>query len=64
MTEAMDQLRENANAPKRASGDVGEVEQHALTEQIAADKYLHSKQAASLPGLGIKLVKLSPDGAI
>ena len=63
MTEEIDStIRENAAGPKRASGDAGSVEQHALAEQIAADKYLASKQASRSKGLGIKLAKLSPGG--
>ncbi len=42
-------IRESAKAPAKASGDAGSVEQHKLTEQIAADKYLASKAAASQP---------------
>ncbi len=38
-------IRESAKAPAKASGDAGSVEQHKLTEQIAADKYLASKAA-------------------
>ena len=55
-------IRENAAGPKRASGDAGSVEQHALADQIAADKYLASKQASRSKGLGIKLAKISPGG--
>ena len=63
MAEELDStIRENAAGPKRASGDAGSVEQHALAEQIAADKYLASKQASRSKGLGIKLAKLSPGG--
>ena len=63
MAEELDStIRENAAGPKRASGDAGSVEQHALADQIAADKYLASKQASRLKGLGIKLAKLSPGG--
>lgn len=56
------QLRENASGPKRASGDSGSIEQHALADQIAADRYLASKQAARSKGLGIRLAKLVPPG--
>ena len=56
------QLRENAAGPKRASGDSGSIEQHALADQIAADRYLASKQAARSKGLGIRLAKLVPPG--
>ena len=55
-------IRENAAAPRRASGDSGSVEQHALSDQIAADRYLASKQAARSKGLGIRIAKLSPPG--
>jgi len=55
-------IRENAAGPKRASGDAGSVEQHALADQIAVDKYLASKQASRSKGLGIKLAKISPGG--
>ncbi|HOI55429.1 MAG TPA: hypothetical protein PLP01_09295 [Phycisphaerae bacterium] len=56
-------IRDNAAGPKKATGDSGSIEQHSLTDQIAADKHLASKQAASGKGLGVKLVKLSPPGA-
>ena len=63
MAEELDStIRENAAGPKRASGDAGSVEQHALADQITADKYLASKQASRSKGLGIKLAKLSPGG--
>ena len=55
-------IRENAAAPRRASGDSGSVEQHALSDQIAADRYLASKQAVRSKGLGIRIAKLSPPG--
>ncbi len=55
-------IQENASGPKRASGDGVLVEQHSLTDQIAADKYLQSKQAAATKGLGIKILKISPGG--
>ena len=57
-----DNIRENAAGPKRAKGDSSEMEQHSLPDQIAADKYLASKQASRKKGLGITLKKLSPPG--
>jgi hypothetical protein len=57
-------IQENAAGPKSASGDAGSVEQHSLTDQIAADKYLQSKQAMGSKGLGIKLLKISPGGTV
>lgn len=57
-----DSIRQNAQGPAKASGDSGSMEQHSLPDQIAADRYLASKQATK-KGLGIKLVKLSPPAA-
>lgn len=57
-------LTENAQGPKRVQGDEGSVEQHALTEQIAADKYLASKDAVQRPRRGLRLTKLVPPGTI
>ena len=57
-------IRQNSEGPAKASGDGVSVEQHPLTDQIAADKYLASKTATQNKGLGIKFTKLSPPGAI
>ena len=57
------QIRDNAAGPKKATGDSGSVEQHPLTEQIAADRYLASKKAARSRGLGIRMSKLVPPGS-
>lgn len=56
-------IKENAKGPKRASGDSGEMEQHDLKDQIEADRYLNSKEAAKSKGLGIRMSKLVPPGA-
>ena len=55
-------IKDNASGPKRATGDSGSVEQHALKDQIDADRYLESKKATRKKGLGVKLVKLTPSG--
>lgn len=57
-------IRDNASGPKSASGDAGSVEQHSLPDQIAADKHLSSKQAMRSKCMGIKLLKISPGGAV
>jgi len=57
-------IESNATGPKKVTGDSGSVEQHPITDQIAAEKHLASKQAARSKGLGIKLIKISPDGTI
>lgn len=54
-------ITENATGPKRAQGDSGSMEQHPLPDQIAADRYLKSKRA-SAQGLGVRFVKLIPQG--
>jgi len=56
-------IRDNAAGPKRATGDSGSVEQHPLTEQIAADRYLASKKATQSKRLGIRISKLVPSGS-
>ena len=64
MAENLDtQIRDNAAGPKKATGDSGSVEQHPLNDQIAADRYLASKQAARSRGLGIRMSKLVPPGS-
>jgi len=54
----------SAQGPRKASSDGLSVEQHGLLDQIEADKYLESKRASRKAGLGIKLVKLKPSGAV
>lgn len=63
-TQIEQSIQENAAGPRKATGDAGSVEQHALTDQIAADKHLASKQAMRTKGLGVKLVMLSPSGTV
>ena len=57
-------IRDNAAGPAKAAGDSGSVEQHSLKDQIEADRYLASKDAARKPGLGIKFVKIVPPGSV
>lgn len=58
-----DQIRENASGPAKASGDAGSVEQHKLSEQIAADKHLASKQAVTTKSRGLRFNKFVPPTA-
>ncbi len=58
-----DTIRDNAQGPAKATGDSGSMEQHKLTDQIEADRYLASKQAAKSKSRGIQLNKLVPPGA-
>ncbi|MGE3803910.1 MAG: hypothetical protein AB7K24_04455 [Gemmataceae bacterium] len=57
-----DNIRENAEGPAKASGDAGSVEQHPLTEQIEADRYLQSKEATKKKTRGLRFNKLVPPG--
>ena len=56
-------IRDNASGPARAQGDSGSVQQHPLPDQIAADRYLASKQAAAAPAKALRLTRLIPPGA-
>ncbi|MGE3807694.1 MAG: hypothetical protein AB7K24_23780 [Gemmataceae bacterium] len=58
-----DTIRENAEGPSKASGDAGSVEQHKLSEQIEADKYLASKEATKKKTRGLRFSKITPPGA-
>ncbi len=57
-------IRDNATGPKRARGDAGEMEQHPLTDQIDADKYLAEKNAGRNPAKGFTRVKIVPPGTV
>ena len=62
MTESMENtILQNAAGPRKASADGVVVEQHSLKDQIAADKYLASKEATR-KGLGAIFKKLVPPG--
>lgn len=56
-------IRQNAEGPAKAAGDAGSVEQHKLSEQIEADRYLASKEAAKSKRRGLRCNKLVPPGA-
>ena len=58
-----DTILENAQGPAKAAGDAGSMEQHKLTEQIEADRYLASKAAAKSKSRGLRFNKLVPPGA-
>ena len=58
-----DSIRQNAQGPARVQGDAGSVEQHSLADQIAADKYLASKEAAKLPSRGLRFNRFIPPGS-
>lgn len=55
-------IRDNAQGPAKASGDSGSMEQHKLSDQIEADRYLASKEAAKSKRRGLVFNKLVPPG--
>jgi len=57
-----DKIRENAEGPAKAAGDAGSIEQHKLTDQIEADKYLAAKEAAKSKSRGLRFNKVVPPG--
>ena len=62
--EISETIVKNAAGPKSAEVDGQRVEQHTLTEQIAADKYLASKDAVKRRGSGLKFSKMTHSGAV
>jgi hypothetical protein len=58
-----DAIEKNARSPRSAKGDVGEVRQHSLKDQIEADRYLASRRARRHPVRALRITKISPPGA-
>ena len=46
--EVKEAIEKNAQGPKSANGNVGQMEQHSLVDQIEADRYLASREARTL----------------
>lgn len=55
-------LAEAAQEPAEVTVDGQTVKQHKLADQIEADRYLASKDAAR-KGLGMRMTKVVPPGA-
>ena len=58
-----DAIKQNAEGPAKVAGDAGSVEQHKPSEQVAADRYLASKEAAKSKRRGLRFNKFVPPGA-
>lgn len=56
-------IQQNAQGPAKVSGDAGSVEQHAIAEQIEADRYLAAKEAVESKKRGLRFSKFVPPGA-
>lgn len=59
-----DVISENAKGPKRVKGDAGEMEQHSLTDQIAAAKHVASCNAGRNPAAALMRVKIVSPGSV
>ncbi|MGQ9918685.1 MAG: hypothetical protein ACUVS7_14835 [Bryobacteraceae bacterium] len=57
-----DTIRQNAQGPAKVASDAGSVQQHPLSEQIEADRYLASKKAAGKAKRGLRFNKFVPPG--
>jgi len=57
-------IRQNAQGPESAEVDGVKVKQHPLPDQIAADKYLASKQAGRNPAKALMRMKIVPSGTV
>ena len=66
MAEDLDNaIKQNAEGPASAGADGVQVKQHALRDQIEADKYLSGKDAVSKnPAKAFTRVKIVPPGAV
>lgn len=58
-----DAIKRNASGPKSAEVDGQKVEQHSLTDQIAADEYLAKKKVMRGRGTGLKITPMHHSGA-
>jgi len=59
-----DAIKQNAEGPESAEVDGVKVKQHALRDQIEADKYLASKAAVQNPAKALTRVKIVPPGTV
>lgn len=56
-------IRESAQSAKRAKGDNGELEQHALSELVEADRYLRNREAAKAGPRALRFSRVVPPGS-
>lgn len=58
-----DAIEQNALGPKKVKLENEEVEQHSISDQIAADNHAAAKTSASKPHFGLRFAKQIPPGA-
>jgi len=65
MADLSESIKQNAAGPAKAAGDRGSMEQHPISQQIAADRYTRANSAASAsPLAGIRRFKIRRGGAV
>ena len=57
-------IKRSAEGPESAEVDGVRVKQHALRDQIEADKYLANKAAGRNPAKALTRVKIVPPGTV
>lgn len=60
----LDKIAENAEGPKQVSGDSGSVQQHDLSDQIEADRYVRARDAQAQRARGFRVSKIVPPGTV
>ena len=61
---ALPRYMKSAHGPRRAKGDVGEVQPHSFKDHTAGDRYLASLEARSKPHKSLQLAKACPLGEL
>lgn len=64
MADLSDDIETNAGGPKKVTVDGNSAEQHALKDQIEADRYLKSQDAMTSPKRGISLARFRHQGTV
>ena len=59
-----DTIRQNAQGPQSAEVDGVRMQQHALSDQVAADKHLGNKAAGRNPARTLMRARIIPPGGV
>jgi hypothetical protein len=64
MADILDDVGDSIAKPKKVTTGAGSIEQHPLSEQVAAAKAILAKNAGSKNRLGIRFRKIIPPGMV
>jgi uncharacterized protein YaiL (DUF2058 family) len=64
MSELAETIESNAQKPRMVTIDGQQAVQHTLKDQIEADRYLQSQQAATGQRRGLNFARMKPPGAV